>query len=488
MADETIVLLGCGVYLVLLLAVGIFVGRRVKDSADFIVAGRRLPLWLCTFTLFATWFGAGTCMGAAGAAYGSGVLATIADPFGAGLCLFLAGLFYVRILRRMKLLTVADFFRTRYGPRAELLASVAIVPAYVGWTGAQFVAFGYILHALTGIDTTLAIAIGAAIVVAYTIAGGMWAVAVTDFFQAIVLIAGLAILLPLVLKGAGGWSTVEAQLGSDYFRFLPERSFKDWLWYIEAWVVIGFGSIPGQDLFQRALGARDERVAQNSAYLAGLLYLTVGLIPVALGIVGATVIKEIADPELILPALGLKYLHPVAMALFVGALLSALMSSADSALLAPASIFGQNVVKRFKKDASERDVLRVIRGTVLATAVLSLAIAFYFQNIYDLMVNSWAVLLVSLFAPLTAGLYWKKANGPAALASIVVGFVAWIIFAYVQSEYPADLIAAAFSALTLVVVTFATHKQSPPLPLSDLEGNLVAYKDRLGILGLGREN
>ena len=93
LSDETVVLLGCGVYLALLLAVGIFVGRRVKDSADFIVAGRRLPLWLCTFTLFATWFGAGTCMGAAGAAYGSGVLATIADPFGAGLCLFLAGCF-----------------------------------------------------------------------------------------------------------------------------------------------------------------------------------------------------------------------------------------------------------------------------------------------------------------------------------------------------------------------------------------------------------
>ena len=427
-------------------------------------------------------------MGAAGTAYGSGVLATIADPFGAGLCLFLAGMFYVRILRRMKLLTVADFFRTRYGPRAELLASVALVPAYVGWTGAQFVAFGYILHTLTGIDTTLAIAVGAAIVVAYTIAGGMWAVAITDFFQAMVLIVGLAILLPLVLQDAGGWSAVEAQLGSEHFRFLPERTFKDWTWYIEAWLVIGFGSIPEQDLFQRALGAKDERVAQNSAYLSGLLYLTVGLIPVALGIAGATVIRDIADPELILPALGLKYLHPIAMALFVGALLSALMSSADSALLAPASIFGQNVVKRLKKDASERDLLRLIRGTVIAIAILSLGIAFYFQNIYELMVNSWAVLLVSLFAPLTAGLYWKKANGPAALASIVVGLAAWIVFAYVQSDYPADLIAAALSALTLVVVTLATYKKSPPLPLSDLEGNPVAYENRLGILGLAREN
>ena len=145
-------------------------------------------------------------------------------------------------------------------------------------------------------------------------------------------------------------------------------------------------------------------------------------------------------------------------------------------------------MKRFKKEASERYVLLAIRGTVLGIAILSLAVAFYFQNVYELMVNSWAVLLVSLFAPLTAGLYWKKANGPAALASIVVGFVAWILFAYVQSEYPADLIAAALSALTLVLVTLATHKKSPPLPLSDLEGNPVAYKDRLGVLGFSGRN
>ena len=145
-------------------------------------------------------------------------------------------------------------------------------------------------------------------------------------------------------------------------------------------------------------------------------------------------------------------------------------------------------MKRFKKEASERYVLLAIRGTVLGIAILSLVVAFYFQNVYELMVNSWAVLLVSLFAPLTAGLYWKKANGPAALASIVVGFVAWILFAYVQSEYPADLIAAALSALTLVLVTLATHKKSPPLPLSDLEGNPVAYKDRLGVLGFSGRN
>ncbi|MFQ5793392.1 MAG: hypothetical protein ACE5JI_23215, partial [Acidobacteriota bacterium] len=185
MSAEGIVMLGIGGYLVVLLLVGFVAGRRVKDSTDFIVAGRRLPAWLCTFTLFATWFGAGTCMGAAGAAYSDGLLGVIADPFGAALCLLITGLFYVRVIRRMNLLTLSDFFTRRYGVRVGLLASLAVLPCYVGSVGAQFVAFGFILHILTGVPTTVAIGIGAAIVLAYTVAGGMWAVAVTAFFQAL---------------------------------------------------------------------------------------------------------------------------------------------------------------------------------------------------------------------------------------------------------------------------------------------------------------
>lgn len=482
MTDQTIILIGVGIYMAAMLGIGFIVSGRIQDSADFIVAGRRLPLWLCTFTLFATWFGGGTCMGAAGAAFKEGFLGVIADPFGAALCLFLAGLFYVRIMRRMSLLTVADFFRSRFGRDSELVASICVIPAYVGWVGSQFVAFGYILHTLTGMDTTLAIMVSAFIVLAYTTAGGMWAVTVTDFVQGSILILGMVILLPIIIHDAGGWTAVKTQLPESHFSFFPETGFKEWIWYIEAWLVIGLGSIPGQDLLQRALSAKNERVAQNSSYVAGIMYLTVGVIPVILGMIGSVVLPEVADPEYIMPALGLKYLHPIGMSLFVGALLSALMSSADSALLAPASIIGENVVRYFKRDISEKQVLRLSRWSVPVVGIIALLIGLYFKNIYNLMVNSWAFLLVSLFVPLTAGIYWKKANAPAALASMITGLVAWVLFAVVQSEYPADLIALGISAVVMVVVTWMTRNSHPALPLKDLDGKDLAYADRLGTL------
>ncbi len=482
MSDQTVVLLGVGAYLAVIVGIGFAAGRKVHDPVDYIVAGRRLPLWLCTFTVFATWFGGGTCVGAAGAAFEEGFLGVVADPFGAGLCLFLAGFFYIRILRRMRMLTLSDFFRVRFGRLAELLASVAVIPAYLGWVASQFVAFGFILNTLTGVNTSLAIVLGATVVVAYTMVGGLWAVTLTDFVQALVLISGLAFMLWVALSEAGGWSAVKAALPQQHFELLPAPGFKDWIWYVQAWLVIGFGGIPTQDLFQRSMSARNESIAQNSAYIAGLLYLTVGLIPVLLGIVGAVLMPDVGNPEHILPMLALNYLHPVGMALVLGALLSAIMSSADSALLAPASIFGENIAKFFKKDLSDQQRLRLSRWAVPVLGVLSLMTGLYFKAVYELIVNTWSVILVSLFVPLTAGLYWKKANRTSAVAAIVVGLVSWIVLEAVQSQYPADLMATALAALTMAVLVPLTAHKEVALPLTTLDGTTVAYGDRLGLL------
>lgn len=487
MSASTLILCGAGIYIVALLVVGFLATRRVHDSTDFIVAGRRLPLWLCTFTLFATWFGAGTCIGAAGAAYGGGFLAVIADPFGAGLCLLIAGFFYVRFLRRMRLLTVPDFFRRRFGRLAELLAAFSVIPAYIGWAGSQFVAFGFILHTLTGIETTLGIVLGAVVVLVYTTAGGMWAVTMTDFVQGVILIIGLTILLPLALSAIGGVNGFLGRVPGNYFDLLPENTLKDWAWYIQAWLVIGLGNLPGQDLVQRALSAKDERVAQWSSYISAFMYFTVGMVPVVLGMIGAVLIPDIADPEFILIELGLELLPPVGMAVFVGALFSALMSSSDSALLAPASIFGQNILKHFKKDPSQRQLLIAIRWAVLGTGIVALMTALYFQRVYDLMVNSWSVLLVTLFVPITAGIYWKKTNTPGAVSSILVGTLSWLFLEWSDFNYPADLTATGLAIVTLVMVTLLTHKTVAAMPLTDVDGSPVDYRDRLGVLALTAE-
>lgn len=475
------VLIGLGLYLACMLGIGLYASRRVGSSEDFIVAGKRLSLPLCTATLAATWFGGGICIGAASAAYKGGFLAVIADPFGAALCLFVAGFFYVRILRRMGLMTIASLFTSRFDKRAGLLASLCTIPAYIGWVASLMVAFGRILQSLTGMEPTTGIFIAAAIVLVYTFAGGMWAVTLTDFIQVLVLTVGLLVLAPILLSDMGGWESLAAQIPSERFHLYPrEAGASEWFAYARDWLVIGLGNLAGQDLIQRSLSSRDEKVAYRSAYLAGLLYITVGLIPVFLGLAGSVILPNLADPDLVMMELALKYLPEAALVLFVGALVSALLSSADSALLAPASVLGWDMLRYVKPDISEETTLKVSRISVVVFGLFALWLALDKTSVYDLMVDSWSVLLATLFVPLTGGIWWSKGNGPGCLASIGVGFISWQVFLVIAPELPADLLAVPFAALSFVVVSLLTAKTSPARPLVDDQGRPLEYTRRLG--------
>ena len=212
MSTETTILIGVSVYLLAMIIIGVAVSKRAGSQDDFIVAGRKLPLWLCVPTIIATWFGAGTMLGAAGTGYEGGFLASIATPFGTSLTLILVGFFFVRTLRRMKLLTVADFFENRFGHVSAMVAAIALVLAIIGWIGGLMVAFGYVFQTMTGIPMEIGILAGGVIVVAYTAIGGMWAVAVTDFVQVIIIAIGLVVVLWGGLVNGGGWGVIAPQL------------------------------------------------------------------------------------------------------------------------------------------------------------------------------------------------------------------------------------------------------------------------------------
>ena len=481
---------GVVVYLAAILIIGVVAARRAKTSDDFLVAGRSLPLWLCAATITATWFGSGTVVGAAGAAYEGGFLAVIADPFGAALCVLLAGLFYVRIIRRMRLLTVTDFFEIKYGALAGMLSAVALFIAYIGWTGAQLVAFGFILHTLTGVSTTAGMVVGAVIVLAYTSAGGMWAVALTDFVQILILIVGLVIMLPVVLVDVGGWSVVAEGLPEHTFRMIPlENTGGAWLEYIRAWAIIGVGSIATQDLLQRALSSRDERVAQNSFYIAGLTYVTVGMIPVFLGLIGSVVLPDLADPEFVVPQLAMDHLPPVLLAVFVGALLAAIMSSADSALLAPATLLSANIVPFFKADVTPEERLAWARYSIPVIGLVALVVALRAQTVYDLMLDAFSVTLVALFVPFTAGIWWSGSNRTGGLAAMIGGTVAW-------APAPGAPLGTGLARrpdrdggggrAPPTGLTPLTRRLDPPRPLLDRDRGARAAEGPLGDVGLGR--
>lgn len=484
MTPEQWTMAGVAAYLVVTLVIGILAGSKVESGEDFMVAGRTMPRWLCTFTLFATWFGGGTCLGAAGKVYEHGVAGAIIDPLGAALCLVLSAAFFFRAMRRYRYVTVCDFFRARYGPRMELLTSLLMIPAYVGWIASQLVAFAFVIHTIIGMEIEPAIVIGTVIVLVYTALGGMWAVAVTDFAQALVLIAGLLVLLPAAWGAAGGWEALATRLPADHRAFFPTGDLRAWLWFLHAWVVIGLGDLPSQGLMSRAASAEDDRAASQAGYAAALLYLTVGFVPVTIGLLGVLLVPEIGDPEHILLAVAKAHLSPLLMALFAGALISALMSSADSALLAVASIMVENLVEPWKgRELTAEESLKQCRVWVLISSVLAMILALKAQKVFELMVAASAVGLVGMMAPFVAGLYWSRANGPGAVASVLGGCGAWLFLEArnvgvpVAETYPSDLLAAGVSVLVLVGVSLATGRCSPPValePVSEEAGEAAA--------------
>jgi len=482
MSTETTILIGVCVYLLVMIAIGFAVSKRAGSKDDFIVAGRRLPLWLCVPTIVATWFGAGTMLGAAATGYEGGLLASIATPFGTSLTLILVGFFFVRTLRRMKLLTVADFFENRFGHVSAMVAAIALVLAIIGWIGGLMVAFGYVFETMTGVPMVIGIFAGGAIVIAYTTIGGMWAVAVTDFVQVLIIAIGLVVLLVVVLVNVGGWGVIAPQLPEHTFRLVPlEYDAGVWLNYVRLWVIFGVADLASQSLMQRVFAADSDRTAQNAFYLAGVGHLLLGLIPVILGIIAIVTMPGLDDPQTIVPTMAIEYLHPVAIAIFVGAILAAIMSSADSALLAAASLIGINLAPAVKRDLSSQQKLKVTRIAIPVVGIIAVYVAQEVQLILDLMLDANSFLLAGVVGPYIAGIWWAKANRTGTLSAMAAGFSAWTLSEWFYPDLAGDVVGFGVSLVTIVIVTLFTQKTDPPRPLADEHGVPINLKGRLGI-------
>lgn len=488
MSTEATIFTGVAIYLVVMIVVGLYASGKTHTVTEFIVAGRGMPVWLCSATIIATWFGGGTMMGVSGSAYDNGMLGVIADPLGACLALFLIGFFFARLFRRMRILTVADFMQQRYGQVAAMAITAAALFSNISWVGAMLVGFGLIFQTLTGTPLLIGIVSGAIVIFVYTAIGGMWAVALTDFLQMVIIVAGLIMLLVVVLIDVGGWGAIWAQLPANTFRLLPrDNTGEVWLNYLRAWTIIGLVDISAQTLIGRALSAKSEQVAQNAFYLGGLGYLVFGMIPVTLGIIASVTMPELSDSEAVIPTLAIQHLHPVAIAVFVGALLSAIMSSADSALLACASLLSNNVLPLVKRNPSQRLGLIVARAAIPACGFIAIFVAMKFQVVFDLMLDANILGLAAIIVPFVMGMWWKKANRSGALSAMAVGLSAWLLTLFYAPGLPADFIGLGASFLTMLIVTPLTQKYDPPRPLHDYEGNPVEFANRLGTLPLFRK-
>jgi SSS family transporter len=426
-------------YLLGTLAVGVWAGGRVKNTTDFAVAGRSLPLVMVITTTFATWFGAETVMGIPAKFVQGGLGGIVEDPFGAGLCLVLVGTFFAARLYRKNLLTIGDFYRQRYGRGVEVFCSLAIILSYLGWVAAQVTALGLVFSILTNgaMSPETGMVVGLLAVLVYVVIGGFLAVAWTDFIQMIVLVVGLSVIAVFSADLAGGSDKVLALAASrDLGRFLPEPSFTEIAMFIGAALTMMLGSIPQQDVFQRVMSAKDAETAQRGAIIGGFSYIAFAFVPMFIVLAAVVVMGDQAlelaqnDYQRVLPSFIMGHMPLVMQILFFGALLSAIKSTSSATLLAPTTSFVENILKQIRPGMSDRQSLVAMRVTlvVFAFAVLAYAIALQGTSIYDLVSAAYQVTLVAAFVPLVFGLYWKRATTQGAVFAIFAGVSVWIAF------------------------------------------------------------
>jgi SSS family solute:Na+ symporter len=425
------------IYWVISVGIGLWAALRVKNTADFAAAGHSLPLPIVTATVFATWFGSEAVLGIPATFLKEGLGGIVADPFGSSMCLILVGLFFARHLYNRRMLTIGDFFREKYGRTVEVLVTLCIVVSYLGWVAAQIKALGLVFNVVSdgGITQTAGMLIGAGSVLIYTLFGGMWSVAITDFIQMIIIVIGMLYIGGEITAQTGGISVVieHAAAAGQFSNFWPEMNLASILGFTAALCTMMLGSIPQQDVFQRITSSKNVNVAVQAALLGGVLYFVFAFVPLYLAysavIISPDLVKQYinSDPQMILPKLILNHAPLIAQVMFFGALLSAIKSCASATLLAPSVTFAENIVRGFFKHLSDRDLLKVMRMTVFCFTAAVTAFAIHSElSIFKMVENAYKVTLVAAFVPLAFGVYWSKANSLGGLLAVVGGLAVWI--------------------------------------------------------------
>lgn len=436
-------------YLVLSIALGLWASLKVKNTEDYISAGRSLPMIMVVAMVFATWFGSETVLGipATFAAENLGSLAS--DPLGFSLALIIFGLLFARPLYRMHLLTLGDYYRKRYNQPIEIAVSLAIAASYLGWVSAQVVALGIVFSVLTdgAVSVPVGIMLGTFIITLYTLFGGMWSVAVTTSFQMVIIVLGMLWISYLAADMSGGVQPViDHAAAANKFEFWPPMEWQAIVTFAAGLITTAFGSTPQQDVFQRANSAKNEGIAVWGTVIGAVIYFMFAFVPIFLAysafIIDPAMANEklASDPQEILPTLIIQHMPLYAQIIFYGALMSVIMSTASGTLLAPSVTLSENVIKELLPEnaLNDQQFLWMNRGVVIVFAILVCFYGIYSQSeetsIHHMVESAYKVTLVMALSPLLFGLYWKKTSSFGVGTGLIVGVPTWLILELVAPD------------------------------------------------------
>jgi high affinity choline transporter 7 len=480
------------------LGIGWLATRRNRDgsAADFIVAGRAMPLWLATMTMTATWVDGGYLLGTAEGVYRSSVATGLQGGVCFGISLILGGLFFARKMREHAFTTLIDPFEARFGPRWAVVLSLPAMLAEMFWSAELLVALGSTFGVVLDMDLATGILISAAVVTLYTMAGGMWAVAYTDAFQLTLVGIGLAAALPVALGAVGGlgavWSTYVAAR-PDAAVLVPPLAASGTLWTRQAIVswwdvsmMLMLGGIPWNCYFQRVLSCRSPRDAQKHSILAGLLTISLTVPPLLLGLVAFAypwpadlAARLAAQPADAVPMI-FKYIVPPVIGLFgLAAIVGAVTSSFSASILSAGSMFSWNTCTRLlKPDLSFGRMKLVMRATIGALGVGAVWMALEVQSVQALWFFTSDLVFVLLFPQLVCALFDSKANLAGSVAAFSVSLVLRLgggeplfgvpaLIPYPE-WVPFKTLAAGTGLILLPAVSRLTAQWTPPRPLRNV--------------------
>ncbi len=443
MQASTGVIVGICCYFLGMILVGFLLRNKNKGAEDFLVAGRSFGVFFNTGTLTACWLGGAIVVAAPGLLATHGIWDDEAQygfvlELGSAMCLLLAGVFYMRRLWRLKLLSLGDFYYERFGRNAGIIATLLMAFTFVIWIAVQVISFAKVGTSLIGWQLEYWIFISMAVICTYTILGGLWAVCLTDIIQVGIVTISLFILAPVAVSMAGGWDTFISEIPKDKLVLFPadKGDIHSWLPWLATWCIIGLGSIASPDLMQRAFSAKSPSTACNSAILACLVYLLVLVVVIILtfaalqlagsGSMDISMIEE--DHELLIPMVFREIMPAPLVIIFLGAVMAAVMSAAATANIALAGVVSKNLVKDiFIPDMNSHNLMQTTRAVVLLLGILSAFIAIALPSAYLLLALGFDLIMSCLFIPLTLGLYWKRANGYGCIAGLLSGAIFRIV-------------------------------------------------------------
>jgi solute:Na+ symporter, SSS family len=413
------ILTGLLLYILAQLIVGAAVSTRVRSNEDYVLAGRSLGYGMGTFTIFATWFGAESCVATAGRAYESGLVAGEVDPFGYALCLVVLGLFFAYRLWTGQYLTMGDIFRRRFGPRMEKLAVLLLVPTSLLWGASQLRAFGQVLYVSANLPISTGILLALVVTLIYTVAGGMWADAITDLIQGIALIFGLGLLFVIVIMQPEFPEWIQST-PAERFQIFPTNEERPWYVVLDTWMIPILNAVVCQELIARTLASRSATIARHNCLLAAAMYLLVGLMPIFLGVLGPQIIPDMAEPEHLLPILAQRYLPGILYVLFAGAIISALLSTIDSCLLVSATLMANNFFP-LSPTSADRARLRWSRVWVVLLGLTTYMLALSSESVFELSQSASSLGASGLFVVVAFGLFTRWGGEWTAIGSSSFG-------------------------------------------------------------------